>query len=489
VSAPSPLVLLPQPALRPLPAHPALPPAPELKPQPPTSAGLPGPKLHPTTPPPIYPPVPEADLFEPPNPFMIRLILAAAVAGIPMYFVAWLVGVIMMIPCGIAGLILWLEERQREKAWKSLQAAHEDECARLREEYEKRARTIQKANKKLIDAWESASAADAADHAQRCKAIDELNRHRIAPWESATAPIKAEHQRVILEVQYANRCVHSAWEAENSARQAAYAKSRREIEQENQRRVTAWNALVDFQKAEYEQNCREIDAKNRLLTASWVVTNAPWIEEQNRWRDRASLAESQINRLERELEALRIASVSRFQLRKGEVDDVLKSHDGTRRDYEREYGLAEVDSKRIQLDEHLDKSLICTAKIKGITGDRIHALESFGIQTAKDIVILNSQKVPGIGPVLSQRLFDWREKLAAMFHPRHGLPESEKNRIAMRYAPVLRPLSQAINAAIHDLEALAASYRAREAEQVKAIAAAVQDLAVAKKYELAMNVE
>ena len=31
----------------------------------------------------------------------------------------------------------------------------------------------------------------------------------------------------------------------------------------------------------------------------------------------------------------------------------------------------EVDSKKIQLEEHLDKSLIRHAKLKGITGDRM----------------------------------------------------------------------------------------------------------------------
>lgn len=186
--------------------------------------------------------------------------------------------------------------------------------------------------------------------------------------------------------------------------------------------------------------------------------------------------------------AQRSVSVSRFQQRKVEADCVTKSHDGTCQDYERELRQAEVDSKKIQLGEHLDKSLIRNAKLKGITGVRIIELESFGIETAKDVDILDNRKVPGIGPVLSKRLFDWRDKLASSFRPQQGLPESEKSRIAVRYAPVLQPLRQAIQTAISDLDRIEASHRASEADQAKRIAAAVQDLALTEAYVRAMNV-
>ena len=147
-----------------------------------------------------------------------------------------------------------------------------------------------------------------------------------------------------------------------------------------------------------------------------------------------------------------------------------------------------MDSKKIQLEEHLDKALIRQAKLKGITSDRILSLESFGIETAKDVPLLNNQKVPGIGPVLSKRLFDWRNRLAASFRPQQTLPDSEKNRIASRYAPVMLPLGQSIQGAINDLDTIAMSHRTREAEMIKAIAAAVQTLAIAEAHVRAMKV-
>jgi DNA-binding helix-hairpin-helix protein with protein kinase domain len=167
---------------------------------------------------------------------------------------------------------------------------------------------------------------------------------------------------------------------------------------------------------------------------------------------------------------------------------VLGSHDGARQDYERELRQAELDSKRIQLEEHLDKSLIRRARLQGITGERILSLESFGIETAKDVDLLRHQKVPGIGPVLSKRLFDWRSKLELSFRPKQGLPESEKRRIATRYAPVLLPLGQAIQDAINELDAIAVSHRVTETELVKRIAAAVEDRAVAMAHFQAMEI-
>lgn len=485
-SPPLPLVL-PRPMHRPLPVAPDMPPVPTLRPHPPAPIELPRPKLHAKPPPQIYPPVPTPG---PPDPFLARLSIAGALAGVPVFFIVKPAGVIIMLAFGAWWLLMKVTEgMRREMAQKYLKEMHEVQCAQIDAEYEEHVRSIEKANKKLLDAWNAANAAKAAEHARVCKAVDAENRPRIAPWETAKAAIEADHQRITQEVMQANRRVLSDWEAENEAREATYDQARRKIELENQRRTSAWDALMASRQAEHRQKCEEIDAKNRQIIAAWEAANAPWISEQKRWRDRASFAEAEIKRLEDELVAQRRMIVSRFQQRKGDVEGVLKSHDGVRQDYERELRHAEMDSKKFQLEEHLDKSLIRRAKLKGITGDRVLSLESFGIETAKDVAMLKNQKVPGIGPVLSKRLFDWRDKLASSFRPRQGLPESEMRRIATRYAPVLLPFRQALQSAINELETIAASHHASESERIKAIAGAVQDMAVAEAYFRAMSVK
>lgn len=479
-------IFLVRPKLRPLPTPPDIPQAPQLRPHPPQPAELPPPKLHEKPPPPVYPPIPVPD---PPDPFLERLYVAGAIAGALLYFAAPPVGLIAMIGFGALWLLMKLtEDIRKEWAQGTLNKAHQVVCAKIDVLYESKVQGIERANRKILQPWESANKANAAEHARQCKVIDKENRARITPWEASKAAIEADYQRNVHEIEEANRRVLSDWETENAARQTAYDQARRTIELENQRRTSAWDALTASRQAEHRQKCDEIDAKNRNTVAAWEAANAPWLLEQKRWRDRAVAAEAEIKRREGELSAHRGASGLRFQQRKAQADGVVKSLDGARLEYERELRQAELNSNRIQLEEHLDKFLIRRARLKSFTNDRILSLESFGIETAKDVDLLNHRKVSGIGPVLSQRLFDWRDKLAASFRPRQGLPESEKNRVAIRYAPVLLPLGQALQSAIDELEAIVASHRASEAERTKAIGAAVQELAVAEAHGRKMKV-
>ena len=478
-------IFLAEPVLELMPAAPDIPPAPKLNPYPPAPVELPRPALH-VHPPPVYPliPVPASD-----DPFLEKLSIAGALAGVPVFFIVKPVGVIMMLAFGVWWLFLKVTQGMRRKiVLKSLKDEHALACAQIDYQHAQQGQSIEQANRKLLDAWNAANAARAAEHAQLCKAVDEKNRPIIAPWESLKAAIEAKHQGIVEEIQHTNRCRLWDWDAENKARQATYDQARRKIELENQRRIAAWEALAASRLAEHRRNCDAIDAKNRQIMAAWEVANAPWIAEQKRWRHRASFAEATLKRLEDEFVAQRRIIESRFQQRKLDVQGVLKSHDGVLQDYDRELRNAEMDSKKLQLEEHLDKWLIRPAKLKGITGERILSLESFGIETAKDVAMLKHQKVPGIGPVLSKRLSDWRDKLASSFRPRQGLPESERRRVATRYAPVLLPLRQALQSTINDLGTVAASHRAHEAERIKVIAAAVQDLAVAEAYVRAMRV-
>jgi hypothetical protein len=374
-----------------------------------------------------------------------------------------------------------LENYRQFTAWDE---AYAERRARIDEQ----CREIDASNEQLIANWEAANSARNAEHARVCAAIDAANEKIIAPWKAKNDAIMAAHRRASDEADHFNRSALEVWEAENGSRQSAYERARREIEQENQRLTSAWEALTARRQSEHERACREVDEKNRRLISHWQTANSPWIAEEKRWRDRVATIEAEILRLEFELSRQRTVTESRFRQRKDEAGGIAASHSRAKLDYEAELRQAEVNSKKIQLEEHLDRSLIRDAKLKGITSDRIVSLESFGIATAKDVTKLNHQKVPGIGPVLSERLFDWRKGLAASFRPQQSLPDSEKNRIANRYAPVMLPLGQSIQGAINELETIAMSHRNRETEMVKVIATVVQNLAVAKAHVKAMKV-
>ncbi len=96
--------------------------------------------------------------------------------------------------------------------------------------------------------------------------------------------------------------------------------------------------------------------------------------------------------------------------------------------------------------------------------------------------MLKMQKVPGIGPVLSTRLFMWRDSIAMTFVPTQTMPASEKNRVATRFAPVLLPLAQTVQRAIQDLEAIIRSHRSSEDELCRTIGKAVQEAANAQAH-------
>lgn len=484
--SPPPPVLIFKPTLKPPPGQPIIPPMPAIKPYPSAPIAPPLPKLHALPPPSDYPPLPT---LGPSDPFLSRLCVAGFIGGLFVILVARPVGMLVMAAFAIWWFILNVtEHHRREMARKSQKADHASECARLDEEYAEICQPIETANKRIADAWRAANNEMVAQYQQICWAVDEENRRKLAPWEATKAEMETQHARACGEIERANLRDLSAWEAENASRQAAYNRARADIEMKNQQLLSAWEALTSSRQAEHDRRCGEIDAANRRLIADWETANAPWLAEVQRWRDRVVMAEAEVGRLEAELHAQRLASEARFRQIKDQAKVIVASHDCAKNDYERDLRQAEVDSKRIQLDEHLDKALIRSAKLKGITGERILSLESFGIATAKDVPMLNHQKVPGIGPVLSSRMFAWRDSLALSFVPKQTLPESEKNRIAGRYAPVLMPLSQSIQDAIRELDVVVVSQRAGEGELLKAIGAAVQGLALAEAHVKAMKV-
>lgn len=176
---------------------------------------LPIPKLRAKPPPPVYPPVPTPDPFDP---FLARLSIAAALAGVPVFFIARPVGVILMFAFGAAWLLIMVSQGiRREMVRKSLIKSHEAACEQIADNHEKRIQSIGNANKKLIDAWKAANAPTFAKHARLCKAVDGENRRRTACWEASKAVIEAGHQRVTREIEQANRRLLLDWEAKNDS--------------------------------------------------------------------------------------------------------------------------------------------------------------------------------------------------------------------------------------------------------------------------------
>ncbi len=477
--------VLPKPLPVPLPPAPKPAAKPPLEPHPPAPPALPPPRLQQLPAAPLRPEPPE--LGPPDNRLAIVCTIGMA-TGMLIVFFAQLVGTILFASFTTCLLMMIAtEKKRREMAHNALSQAHQTECDRINQAYAERCRPIREANDRLMAVWRSAKAAQDEAHARACKAVDERNAPQLAAFEAAEAAMRAEDDRKRYEIAAKNRQILAEWEAENTRRQAHYQRTCMEIEAKNRNVISAWESLSAARQSEYGRACKKIDEENERAIAAWKAANGPWFEEERRWRQRLAAAEAERDRLESELRSQRSASQARFDKRKKDAEEIVSSHDNARLEYRRDLQRAETDSKKIQLEEHLEKALIRDAKIRGITGRCILALESFGIEAANDVELLKSRKVPGIGPVLSRRLFDWRGQIERTFVPQQGLPESERSRIARRYAPVFLPLGQTVQAALRDLEVITSSHRARERELVKLIEAAAQNVAVAQAHLEALN--
>jgi DNA-binding helix-hairpin-helix protein with protein kinase domain len=71
--------------------------------------------------------------------------------------------------------------------------------------------------------------------------------------------------------------------------------------------------------------------------------------------------------------------------------------------------------RKLQLDRFLDRFELEDANIDGIGPGRKRTLESYGIETAEDIVSNRIYAVPGFGPKMIERLMRWRRSIETKF--------------------------------------------------------------------------
>jgi DNA-binding helix-hairpin-helix protein with protein kinase domain len=460
-------------SFKPHPVPPLIPLAPALKPHPPRPDEPPRPKFNTIPLPPVHPPEPSPS---PPDPFLNRVSFAGMLVGTVLFFIARPVGVLLVIVFGFWWLLLIMTADTRQK--RSIAAgkrAHQNECDQLDAEYEDLCAPIEEANQQMKAAWNATKDALAARYQRACKRVDAENLATLAPWEALKSAIEEEHRQKCQEIDQENRDQKAKVDIANATLTAEHDRQFKEIQTANRRLMEDWGAKTAARNEAHAKACRDIDDHNRRMLSAWEAMNAPWLDEEKRLKHQLASAQDEINRLEAALFDQRKTIGEQFERKKRDADASFASHTKVRQQYQSDLREAEQDSKRIQMDQHLDSFLIRQAKLKGITTERVFlALESFGIQTANDVDILRTTKVPNIGPVLRDRLLDWKNSVASKFVLKLALPESERNRIASRYAPVFLPLIQSVEVAIRDIEGFAASERARDRERVKAIGVVVQ---------------
>ncbi len=211
------------------------------------------------------------------------------------------------------------------------------------------------------------------------------------------------------------------------------------------------------------RKARELERQRILwLTASmikaWERENSEWCQEHTERKMRLGMLIARVDQREWELKERSDKAVCEFESVLKRLETSKVDYGKAKDSYSRDVADSTKRSPEIQLERHLDSHLIRDAKIKAMTTDRILSLSSFGIETAADVGKLGSQKVPGIGPVLTRRLREWRDSLSRSFTARPGLPSEEKAVIDQRHLPRLRQLERVLLDGPRQLKEISSRY-------------------------------
>jgi DNA-binding helix-hairpin-helix protein with protein kinase domain len=125
----------------------------------------------------------------------------------------------------------------------------------------------------------------------------------------------------------------------------------------------------------------------------------------------------------------------------------------------KKYRQLETNKRQEQLRQFLQAQLIEPGRIEGIGTRRVAILSAYGIDTAGDVEIQRIQQIPQFGPVLTNRLVDWRQEKerAFVYDPSRPLPQEALIRLDKENEDAQRRLLDDLRRALRALQAAHAS--------------------------------
>ncbi|WP_441252056.1 helix-hairpin-helix domain-containing protein [Tardiphaga sp. 71_E8_N1_1] len=112
--------------------------------------------------------------------------------------------------------------------------------------------------------------------------------------------------------------------------------------------------------------------------------------------------------------------------------------------------------KQAQLTKFLDRFEIDKARLEGIGDGRKRTLQSYGIETAADLLSTAVETVPGFGPKLCSVLYSWRQalELKFSFNPTTGIDRRDIDKVEHEIALERGKLEQAARSGHEELKHL-----------------------------------
>ena len=184
------------------------------------------------------------------------------------------------------------------------------------------------------------------------------------------------------------------------------------------------------------------------------------------------------------------ASSEDFEVLLYYLKDLRNRYDALPQKRLQELSKLEANRQTLQLQAYLNRCLISRAKIRGVGAAKKAMLQSYGIETAADIVDHRVSTVPGFGPVLLSNLKHWRDQQQRrfVFDPNKGIDQAAKNTIERQILTEKIDLERRLNEGLSKLIASSLHIRTRrrallaQAEQAARGLAQVQaDLQAAKQ--------
>jgi DNA-binding helix-hairpin-helix protein with protein kinase domain len=142
----------------------------------------------------------------------------------------------------------------------------------------------------------------------------------------------------------------------------------------------------------------------------------------------------------------------------------------------------ESDRYRLQLKAYLDRCRISRARIRGIGDAKKATLQSYGIETAADIVDGRVLAVPGFGPALLSNLKQWRDQQQRrfVFDPNKGVDQAVKNTVERQILTEKVDLERKLNEGLSKLTASSSHVLTRRRALLAQAQQAARDLAQAE---------
>jgi DNA-binding helix-hairpin-helix protein with protein kinase domain len=178
----------------------------------------------------------------------------------------------------------------------------------------------------------------------------------------------------------------------------------------------------------------------------------------------------------------RDAGESTFVTRRAELERSRNEYQGLPAFRQRKLAELEAGRRDAQLNRFLDRYRIDKAKIQGIGPSRTVTLQSYGIETARDVRQRDVLRIPGFGEVLAQSLMSWRRSLEArfVFDPTKGIDPADLADLDRTIADRTSQIERALQSGPAELERIRHETLVRRQALLQQLQAAARAVAQAQ---------